>query len=119
MAGHIFQMGNAYNDTMPAFFSERVDTIVTGWVGGQSVFEVQFLVHIDFFHQQQRRATNALELVLGGHSFASAVRGRERHRNEYPCRSPATIVSLRPETLRPYFSVRLPSTVHITLIQAA
>lgn len=112
-------MGEAYNDTVPAFFSDCVGTIITGWVSWQSAIKVQFLVHIDFFHQQQRMATNALELVLGGHSFASAVRGREKHRNEYPCRSPATIVSLRPETLRPYFSVRLPSTAHITLIQAA
>ena len=35
---------------------------------------------------------------------------------ELSCRSPATIVPLRPVTLRPYLSVSLPSWMHIALV---
>ena len=35
------------------------------------------------------------------------------HTDEYPCRSPATVVSLRPVTLRPYFSASLPSACRL------
>ena len=35
------------------------------------------------------------------------------HTDEYPCRSPATLVSLRPVTLRPCFSASLPSACRL------
>lgn len=46
--------------------------------------------------------------------FNDAEGKPDRHSEDTLCRSPATIVTLRSETLRLYFSICLPSDAHLT-----
>jgi hypothetical protein len=109
--GYGFQMLDTHNSILHAVISNRVNAIVAArglWrlalYGGMLVHMASLIIN--------RISLNSIQIALWCTERRTRFNGFgkwKRRGKGIPCRSPATVVSLRPETLRPHFSVCLPS----------
>lgn len=101
---HRCQMRNAHDDILPATGPDRMPAIFTRrmWCAKWLAMMMQLPFHVAAILSRNLSRTPARKCYFRPERI-------RLERNEVPCRSPAAVVPLRPETLRPCLSACLPS----------
>lgn len=119
VGGHGLQVRDAYDLLLFSVIADCVHAILAGWERRRCAMVIRMLAHLYPLLWGRAISSGARAVLMVGKPeiiFLATEGKGGRHGEKIPCRSPATVVSLRSETLRPCLSACLPSAAHDTPI---